>query len=98
MAQSGSRVLHLSSDLIDENNLIVERENGVVRLLSITKIEQMLMPHTQLTGKLPMDVVSVAIPNSRKIGEVFSKLGVPHVLTFDLKLPAEQQRDQFRQH
>lgn len=45
-----------------------------------------------------MDVVCIAIPMSCKIGEVFSNLGVPHVLTFDLKLPEDQEVDTFKQH
>lgn len=57
----------------------------------------MLRPHTELTGRLPMDLVCIAIPKSRKIGEVFDKLGVPHVLTFDLSLPADQMKDKYRQ-
>jgi hypothetical protein len=56
----------------------------------------MLRPYTKLTGKLPMDVVCIAIPKSCKIGDVFSSLGVPHVLTFDLKLPSDQEKDTFK--
>ncbi len=66
-------------------------------MLSIKQIESLLKPHIQLTGKLPMDVVCVAIPKSKRIGEVFSNLGVSHVITFDLELPHEQVEDTFKQ-
>jgi len=98
VAEHGTRVLHISSDMIDEDSLCVERDFGVARFLSLSRIEQLLKPHTEESGRLPMDLVCIAIPSSRKIGEVFDKLGVPHVLTFDLNLPAYRAVDKFRDY
>jgi hypothetical protein len=74
----------------------VERENGLASFLSLKDIFNILRPHTQLTGRLPMDVVCIAIPRSTDIGKVFGRLGVPHVLTFELDLPEDQVSDTFR--
>lgn len=38
---------------------------------------------TSESGKLNIDVVVVAIPNSVKIANVFIELGIPHVIGFD---------------
>jgi hypothetical protein len=86
--ESGSRVLHLSSDIFSKDCLYLEDKIGVCMEL---KIENMYNYFTKFSigsqfksKRLPVSCVVLAIPDSRNIGYKFFELGVSHVIAFDL--------------
>lgn len=80
VAQHGSRVLHLTSDIVDHNSLTLEGKNGICTKISKNDLYQLF---SNQSTKLSIDVVVIAIPDSTNIAETFEVLGVPHVLAFD---------------
>ena len=88
--EQGTRVLHISSDIYDSETLFIEGELGLCQKLHISDIKSYFRSY-QASGlhaaktSLPVSCVVLAIPNSTKIGELFSDMGVDHVVTFDFE-------------
>ena len=78
----GCRVLHISSDVYNPDYLCIEGKNGEIQYLNFEDIKTILRPDN---GRLNVDVVVVAIPESANIAQAFVELGVPHVIGFDFK-------------
>ncbi len=80
----GCRVLHISSDVFVKNEAVLacEGSSSEVDWLDSASLYEIL---TKGAGKLNVDVVVLAMPKSRALGELFAtQLGVPHVVVFDL--------------
>lgn len=77
---SGSRVLHLSSDIFEKDCLFIEDRTGICKKIFIQDIERYFSTFkygAQFKGKrLPVDCVVLAIPDSTEIGKIFARLGV----------------------
>ena len=75
IAKSGTKLLHLSSDIIASEYLCVEGENGVCEKIHENRLFDLLEQNCEdpRTGekKLKIDVVSLAIPDSDGIGKKF---------------------------
>ena len=79
----GCRILVLFSSMIDvDNNLIMEGANGLVKKLTSCELTEILRP-TEKNAKLNVDVVFVNIVNGTKIANVFKKLGVVQIFTYE---------------
>lgn len=94
----GTRVLHLTSDCIDSDMLILEAENGKCHKMHTEELYKLfenylIHDHRLKDERLPIDVVVLAIPDSMKIGKIFERLGVPHVLVFELEQTSEAEPD-----
>ena len=76
----GWRVLHLSSDEYRDLELCAEGKYGELDLIKISELHEYLITSGD---KLNIDVVVLAIPQSKLIAEAFVKLGVRHVIYFE---------------
>lgn len=74
----GTKLLHITSDVVLDNKIAFEKDLGEVKKLSMQKLEKLMI--NSLTNRV--DVVGVAIPASVHIGEVFQRKGAKHVLCF----------------
>ena len=86
--EKGARILHLSSEVVRENYLVLEGENCLADKISLSDLEQMLNGYTRFSfGNIKdqgLDVVVFAMPFAQKIARVFvEKLNVPHVIFFN---------------
>ena len=59
----GSRLMHITSDFFDENYLMLEGDHGVCEKVFIEDLKEILSAQ-----HINIEVVSIALPNSRKIG------------------------------
>lgn len=76
----GSKLLHLTSDVVLDERIALEGDLGEVKEFSMRKLSQLIY---NLSDRI--DLIGIAIPNSRHIGEVFLAKGVKHVLCFEQK-------------
>ena len=100
MAKYGTRLLHVTSDLVSPDHLCVEGQNGVCERIHVDDLYDLFETHCENIDpktrkkKLLIDIVAIAIPDSVKIGQKFIDLGVPHVLTFEID--REKQRNKIQ--
>ena len=76
---NGSKMLHITSDVVKEDALVVEREHGICESIKTKQLSDMI----ENIGVNRIELISVAIPKSVSIGEVFRRKGTKHVLCFD---------------
>lgn len=76
----GCRVLHLCSDESRPDQLCAEGKYGEMDAIQVSEVRDLIFPDGAM---LSIDVVVLAIPQSRVLAEVFVALGVPHVICFD---------------
>lgn len=74
----GSKLLHLTSDVVLDGRIALEGDLGEVKEFNTRKFGNLMY---NLSDRI--DLVGIAIPNSRHIGEVFLTKGVKHVLCFE---------------
>jgi hypothetical protein len=88
VADSGSCVLHISSDIFDKDSLYLEDKIGIALRIPIdelsTYFQQFKVGNQFKNNRLPVDCVVLAMPDSVKIGQKFSEMGVKHVVAFKL--------------
>jgi hypothetical protein len=77
----GCRVLHLSSDVFKPDYLCIEGANGKIDYIHIDELKDLLKPANE--EQLNVNLVVLAIPESKKLAKVFVDLGVKHVVAFD---------------
>lgn len=91
---NGCRVLHISSDIYRDDHFCIEDKNGVVKYLSVQDMKEFLSQNDEKKkiGKLNIEVVVIAIPDSQHLAQVFVDLGVPHVVafSFDGEIPNDE--------
>ena len=74
VAKYGTRLLHVTSDLVSEDHLCVEGQNGVCERIHIDDLYNLFESHCEHIDpetkkkKLQIDIVAIAIPESVKIG------------------------------
>ena len=76
----GCRVLNLSSDVSLRSKLCAETEFGEMEVLELAWLQNVAR------SRITIDVVLLNIPQSKKLGQQFVRLGVPHVVCFDFSL------------
>ena len=79
--KEGCRVLHISSERYSADKLVVEDEYGAMQLVTKQEITTML----QENMTTPIDIVVLALPDSRDLAEAFIAAKIPHVVAFDFK-------------
>ena len=81
IANHGSRLLHITSDIAESNHICLEGRFGICNQMPLRSIESTLKQISKVG--LQVDVIGIAIPDSVKVGKVFRSLKVKHVLCFD---------------
>lgn len=81
VAKEGSRLLSITSDFFEPDQLCIEGVHGVSEKIPLQELQDML--EQIAPSGLPIDVIDIALPQSVKIGQVFSALKVKHVLCYD---------------
>ena len=84
IAQSGTKLLHITSDVMveDESKICFEHKWGESKFLKLWQLGAML---TNTKAAQNIDLVSIALPKSSQIGEIFKSKGIKHVLCFKTK-------------
>ena len=84
--ETGSRVLHLSSDMFSRDCLYIEDKIGICKKIYLSQMADYIQSFKigKNGNKLPVDCMVIAIPDSSELGECFSKQGVQHVVAFNL--------------
>lgn len=91
VAEYGTRVLHITSDSYNSQQLFMEGDNCTSQILECDKIFNYFMKILKQDYNGPklqnkIDCLVLAIPNSVKLGEQFKLLKVSHIVAFDFDL------------
>jgi hypothetical protein len=79
--QEGSRIIHLSSDVVAGSYLVLEKEWGLADYVGRNELE--MLADSQLLATSGVEVVVLAIPHSESIAKfIYEQLGAKHVIYF----------------